>query len=185
VTELFKKKESSVKEFPHWWHVRVLEDDFKYISTVGNNRYQSSELKGWKDKSGSKNSTKHIAGVAGEWAAWMVLKTELPQLESKADFERVCGGDLPGGIEVKSCQSENRWLWNLVIDLDHFKSDRIYVNTLVHLLPEYVVVQGWQTGAEILKNHRKSKHGINDHDIMIYDWKNLRDIDELFDEVIK
>lgn len=169
---------------PDWWFVKVLDEDKDQIEVFAAMRNKNGKQRGMKSKTKDLKDDWNISGMAGEWAASLAYNLPIGRIlgSSKQELNR---GDLSDWVEVKSSRYPDSSRWNLVVNEDQLYLDRVYINTLTYLWPEWVIVQGWAWGEKINSLGRRSVHGDTQHSIWILDQRELSAPSLLFDEMRK
>lgn len=165
----------------HFWRVILLPEEMEWVKQKANERNKLSRDRGWVSKTGQTKSNQwDVAGLASELATALILNVPPPKITD--DIHDLRDSDLHGNIEVKSSTYEDPKLWNLVVNEDQLKIERLYVLCLTMWLPKVYVV-GWTTGVEIKNHARLTKHGASGHSIYVYPRQKLKDIKLLFDVI--
>jgi hypothetical protein len=175
---------SIVKEKPvfipeHWWTVKLLKEDVAWCEKKGKDRNSYSNSHGWKTKATTTGAGDHIIGIAGELAVSLVTgrKIQFTLSKSKADCAK---SDLEGGIDVKTRKEKDPERWDLAINNDQLKDDRVYILALAFDYPAQIHVVGWEWGDVIRKHGERRRHGTNKHLFYLYPYGKLQKISELF-----
>lgn len=164
---------------PHWWQVTVLDDEIESIDKMGLARLKNGMKHGWHSKTADLKSDWHLAGIRGEWAVSLVLELPLTRVTSDK-VNDLRQGDLSHFVEVKARRELDPRRWDLAVNEDQIKPDRIYVLTLTCFWPRAVIVCGWAWGKEVAAGERFT-HGVNNHGFRVLKYKSLRNIKAIFD----
>lgn len=163
-----------------WWKVKILPHEYEEIKKKGTQRNSNTEAKGWTSLTADVSDQWHILGYAGEYAVSLLLGTTINNQVTIAakDLKKA---DLGSNIEVKTRRESDANRWDLAVNENQLSEDRIYVLCLGCLLPDWVVVVGWETGREIKSRGRLMKHGATGHGFYVFSHKKLKDVDLLLD----
>lgn len=162
---------------PQWWAVNLLEEDRKIIEEEARTKNQNCKAKGYVSKTSDTTDTWNIAGMAGEYAASLMLN-----LPWKGRVDIFKEADLGSFVEVKSCLSPFPHLWNLVVNDNQLKDEYLYLNTITALYPRWVFITGYAWGNKIRSQARTSK-GSTGHGIRILSQEKLGKPVEVFDAI--
>ena len=155
-----------------WVPINILEHEYEEIKKQGHARTERGRSFGWKSKVGSNQLEKDIHGCAGEYAVRIFLNDFNYTDESNHQSLKV--GDVKG-FEVKVAMSGQPHRMNLAADLDHVRSDRVYILAYTAWLPKWVVLAGWAWGSELMQGDRLT-HSDNGHVFVRLDRSKLRDV---------
>jgi hypothetical protein len=163
---------------PEWVLWTVTEEDARWIEDMASRRNRESNGRGWVSRTTDLSNEWHRSGLAGELAVSEYLDIPIKTVLGYSK-EEVNEGDVGEIVEVKSSRSDTSNRWGLVVNDDHLNEDRIYVQTLTCLFPDFVIITGWAYGWEIDELGTHAKHSGTGHGIRILDQKFLRPLTTL------
>lgn len=177
-----KRPQESDHYDSRWWVVNILKEEVEKIKKLGAERNRFGNSKGWKTKAPNEGSLYHEVGLAGEYAASLVLNQRIASITG--EIEHLRSGDLLGGIEVKTSLGDEPSKWDLSARASAIKGmeERVFVHCIGCWWPEYMVVTGWAYGKEILASTktRFAPH-LPDEKVFFLEQSKLKDINSLFD----
>lgn len=138
--------------------------DIDWIECAAKSRNQNGINRGWNSKTSTQDDSWNIKGIAGEWAAAMLLNQRRITVTG-ATKEELNQGDLLGFVEVKTASGPSQRDWNLIVNKDQLKQNRVYILVLTFDYPKALHVAGWALGSDIVKHARitltkKTRHQI-------------------------
>jgi hypothetical protein len=164
----------------HWWEVKLLPEEIKWIERNGDKRNDNGKSLGWATKATSESSTDHKIGLAGELAVSLVTGIKINQITAKSKRE-LNTGDLGSVIEVKTRKESDESRWDIAVNEDQLKPHRAYILCLAFNFPKSVFVVGWEWGSTIENEGNKFKHRTNGHYFYVFSYKRLKKVSSLFD----
>jgi len=163
---------------PSWWAVGLLPEHAEWIRNAANRRNENGKAKGWVSKTSDTMDDWHLSGVASEWAVSRIYNVPINGIEIEGDQTRMA--DLGDFIECKSSRSNDSNRWAVKENEYKLKDNRVYVNCVTCLFPEWIVCIGWAWGHE-LRQGTQQTHGAAGHKFRLIDWEGLREPKSLFD----
>ena len=166
----------------HWWAVNFLPHEIKMIEENGKRRTNNGTKKGLTSRTTNRDYKWDIAGYAGEFAVSILLNTDVTQVETNTlnDFMLA---DVGNKVEVKTRLENDPRRWDLAINEDQLKEDRIYILCLGIFLPKWILIVGWQYGYEIKKDSEFKNHSSSNHKFYVYDYRKLKEVKSIFDVI--
>ncbi|TXH44276.1 MAG: hypothetical protein E6Q97_32900 [Desulfurellales bacterium] len=169
---------------PRWWLVSpLMTEEIDWIEASGKERNEFGKRKGWRSRTKDTDDRWNVMGIAGEWAASLVLNLKIGKITGSV--EELNQGDIGGFCEVRTSIGKLKWQW----DLGGFESvvkrklGRPWVHCIGALYPGSMIVTGWAWGWEILRSGKTRHVDFKPSDpIRFLEQDQLRDIKTLFDE---
>lgn len=166
----------------HWWTVRLFPEEVKWIERNGDKRNENSEAINWKTKATRTSDDDNIEGFAGEFAVSLVTGISIKQIVGKTKKE-LNDGDLGSMIEVKTRKGSDENGWDLAVNEDQLKRDRVYFLALSYQWPTNILVVGWEWGKKIESEGIRRSYGVNGHPFFVLSYKKLKRVSSFFDVI--
>jgi hypothetical protein len=164
----------------HWWTVKLLPEDVAWIERNGERRNNNGKYLGWATKATTEGASDHIMGLAGEFAVSLVTGVSIKQIIGKTKKE-LNEGDLGSMIEVKTRKESDERRWDLAVNHDQLKSERVYFLCLAYQWPKNILVVGWEWGRTIESEGIKYTHRVSGHPFFVLSYKKLKKVSSIFD----